>query len=114
MSHSLGRVARLAFLGTLLGSHLAGGAGWAQDIGDVAAGRRIASSLCSPCHRIDAQDREPGRVPPDFGAVADMKPQTPTVLRIFLQTPHGNMPRYQMTDAEIDDVIAYIRSLSSR
>jgi mono/diheme cytochrome c family protein len=53
-------------------------------------------------------------VPPGFGAVADMPSQTVLSLRIFLQTPHGNMPRYQLTTNETDDVIAYILSLRAR
>ena len=42
------------------------------------------------------------------------RPRAP-VLRVFLQTPHGDMPRYQLTPAEMDDVVAYLslRALSS-
>lgn len=93
---------------------LAAGAGRAQDIGDARAGREVATSLCIQCHRIDRAGREPGRIPPDFGAIADMGSQTALSLRVFLQTPHGNMPRYQLTRGEIDDVIAYILSLRAR
>lgn len=89
-------------------------AGLAQSGGDAAAGKLVASSLCVQCHRIDGIDRSPNRVPPNFGAIADMTSQTETSLRVFLQTPHGEMPRYHLTATETDDVIAYIRSLSSR
>lgn len=90
------------------------GASLAQSGGDSAAGSMVASSLCVQCHRIDGADRSPDRVPPNFGAIADMPSQTEMSLRIFLQTPHGEMPRYQLTASETDDVIAYIRSLKSR
>lgn len=86
----------------------------AQSGGDAAAGKMVASSLCVQCHRIDGADRSPDRVPPNFGAIADMPSQTETSLRVFLQTPHGDMPRYQLTASETDDVIAYIRNLRSR
>lgn len=103
-------IARLSVIAALIGS----GTGSAQDLGDVAAGRIVASSLCVQCHRIDGVDRDTGRVPPNFGAIADMASQTELSLRVFLQTPHGNMPRYQLTQTETEDVIAYIRSLRSR
>lgn len=86
----------------------------AQSIGDAAAGRQLASTWCTQCHRISSRDREPTRMPPDFGAVAAMPRQTEMSLRVFLQTPHGDMPRYQFTRAEMDDIIAYILSLRSR
>ena len=86
----------------------------AQDVGDARAGRVVAASLCIQCHQIDGADRDPTRVPPGFGAVADMASQTALSLRVFLQTPHGNMPRYQLTATETDDVIAYIQSLRTR
>mgnify|MGYP001571585073 CR=1 FL=1 len=115
MGSSFRFVVRLAVLSVALGSHAVNiGTAWAQDGGDVSAGRRLASSLCSQCHRIEATFRDASRVPPDFGSIADMASQTEMSLRIFLQTPHGNMPRYQLTGQETDDVIAYLRSLRSR
>ncbi len=87
---------------------------FAQGLGDPRAGREVAASLCIQCHQIDSAGRDPARVPPGFGAVADMPSQTALSLRIFLQTPHGNMPRYQLTADEIDNVIAYIFSLRAR
>lgn len=87
--------------------------GSAQEIGDAAAGRQLASTWCASCHRISARDRDPARLPPDFGAVAAMPRQTEMSLRVFLQTPHGEMPRYQFSRGELDDIIAYILSLRS-
>lgn len=88
--------------------------GAAQAVGDAAAGHRLASTLCAACHRISGRERDPARVPPDFGAVAAMPQLTEMSLRIFLQTPHGEMPRYQLSRTEMDDVIAYILSLRPR
>ncbi|MGW9333509.1 c-type cytochrome [Bosea sp. NPDC055594] len=100
----------LALGGTLLAAE----AGRAQGVGDARAGREVATLLCIQCHQIDGAGRDPGRMPPGFGAIADMTSQTALSLRIFLQTPHGNMPRYQLTRDEIDDVVAYILSLRAR
>jgi mono/diheme cytochrome c family protein len=97
---------------TLLLVGVAGAA--AQESGDARAGRAVATALCLPCHAIDGASRNPTRVPPDLGAVADMPSQTALSLRVFLQTPHGNMPRYQLTATETDDVIAYVLSLKAR
>jgi mono/diheme cytochrome c family protein len=104
------RSAVLLVLGAMLAQ---ADTGAAQGVGDAAAGHRLASTWCAHCHRISARDRDPARVPPDFGAVAAMPQLTEMSLRIFLQTPHGEMPRYQFTRTEMDDVIAYIMSLRS-
>ncbi|WP_376989203.1 c-type cytochrome [Bosea sp. R86505] len=101
-------------LAALIMGLLGAGGAMAQATGDAQAGRAVASALCLPCHAIDGASRDPARVPPDFGAVADMPSQTALSLRVFLQTPHGNMPRYQLTPTETDDVIAYVLSLRAR
>ena len=86
----------------------------AQTIGDVEAGRVIASSLCVQCHRISGSDNDPNRMPPDFAAVANMPSFTELSMRVFLQTPHGLMPRYQFSQNELDDIIAYLSSMRQR
>lgn len=93
---------------------LGAGGAQAQEMGDARAGRAVAVTFCIQCHAIDGANRDPARVPPDFGAVADMASQTALSLRVFLQTPHGDMPRYQLTATETDDVIAYVLSLRAR
>lgn len=107
---SRGRLRLVALCAALLGA----GSGLAQGVGDARAGREVATSLCIQCHQIDGAGRDPRRVPPGFGAIADMASQTELSLRVFLQTPHGNMPRYQLTRDETEDVIAYILSLRAR
>ncbi len=101
-------------LGALCAGVVCAGGALAQGVGDARAGREVATSLCIQCHEIDGAGRDPSRVPPGFGAVADMGSQTALSLRVFLQTPHGAMPRYQLTPTETDDVIAYIQSLRAR
>jgi mono/diheme cytochrome c family protein len=83
----------------------------AQSIGDLTAGRMIAATLCVQCHRITGSDNDPDRTPPDFGAVANMRSFTALSMRVFLQTPHGQMPRYQFNQTEMDDIVAYLSSL---
>jgi len=83
----------------------------AQAPGQAQTGRALAESLCTACHRIGANDRDSTRRPPDFGAIAAMPSMTETSLRVFLRTPHGEMPRYQFSASEMDDLIAYLQSL---
>lgn len=83
----------------------------AQAPGPAQTGRALAESLCTACHRIGANDRDSSRMPPDFGAIAAIPSMTETSLRVFLRTPHGEMPRYQFSTSETDDLIAYLQSL---
>ena len=87
----------------------------AQEIGDIAVGRRLAETWCSSCHLIDAS---PGRAvsngAPSFTAIAGMKSTTILSLRPFLQTPHAQMPDLHLSRDEIDDLAGYILSLRSK
>jgi mono/diheme cytochrome c family protein len=84
----------------------------AQEIGDIAAGRRLAENWCSSCHVVDASSRQGvSSGAPTFSAIARMKSTTPMGLRAFLQTPHSRMPDLHMTREEIDNITAYILSL---
>lgn len=84
----------------------------AQEIGDVAAGNRLAATWCSSCHVVtpSAQTGAATGVP-TFAAVARMPSTTPISLRAFLQTPHARMPDLHLSRDETDDLIAYILSL---
>lgn len=86
----------------------------AQSPDQAKAGHVLAETLCVTCHRVGANDRDSARTPPDFGAVADMPSMTEVSLRVFLRTPHGDMPRYQFSPSEMGDLIAYLQSLRSR
>lgn len=107
---ALGRTTLLAISMLLFGS----GQVFAQNSGDPAAGRSIASTMCVQCHRISGSDNDPNRTPPDFAAVANMPSFTELAMRVFLQTPHGQMPRYQFSQTELDEIIAYLASLRRR
>lgn len=76
-------------------------------------GQHIAATVCAACHRISPDARDGRRHPPDFGAIADMPSLTELSLRVFLQTPHGDMPRYQFSSRELDEIIKYVMSLKS-
>lgn len=83
--------------------------------GDPALGQRLALEVCQECHHVSAGERE-GELPdpPAFQNLADDPAMTPLALRVFLTTPHANMPNLILTDSEVDDVIAYIHSLKGK
>ena len=80
--------------------------------GDAAAGLRLAATWCANCHRVAPGGPGPSTdAAPTFRAIAQMPSTTSISLRVFLQTPHPNMPDYRLTREELDDVVAYLVSL---
>ncbi len=79
--------------------------------GDAEAGRRIAESWCAACHQINSQGKGAGAVAPSFPDIANLPSTTALALNVFLRTSHADMPNFQLTRQESDDVIAYILSL---
>ncbi len=77
----------------------------AQQIGDPAAGERLAAANCAQCHGA-------GLAAPALAAIAAMPATTEASLNAFLQTPHAKMPSLIFSGAELNDLIAYILSLS--
>jgi len=100
-------------IGVLL-AELAGiGMTAAQDLpGDPRNGYALASAVCDVCHAIGegAPEADLG-VAPSFQSVADNPAMTALALRVFLGSPHADMPDLILTETEADDVIAYIISL---
>ena len=76
-----------------------------QQVGDPAAGKRLVDGTCAQCHGT------PGSRAPAFVAVAAMPSTTAESLGVFLRTSHPTMPNIILSNAERDDVIAYILSL---
>jgi len=96
-----------------LAAVLTGFAGLAQTVsGDPVAGAGFAQEICATCHRV-----EPGQHgvslegAPAFQDVADDPAVTSIALRVFLRSPHEEMPDFMLSETETDDIIAYILSL---
>lgn len=89
------------------------GAAGAQPFpGDPVAGGALATRLCASCHEVaDGTGRGRVAVAPDFRAIAAREETTALGLRVFLQTPHGDMPDVRLTPRQADDIISYILSL---
>ena len=95
-------------------------AGWAapaaaQEIGDPAAGQRLAETWCGSCHIAGpATARGVSNGVPTFAGIGRMKSTTMLSLRVFLQTPHARMPDLHLSREEVDNLAAYILSLRGR
>ena len=80
--------------------------------GDPSAGQTFARQLCAVCHFVEAADLGLSwSGAPSFQDVADDPSVTEISLRVFLRSPHEDMPNFMLTPAETDDVISYILSL---
>ncbi len=75
-----------------------------QQLGDPAAGERLAAVNCAKCHSADG-------AAPAFTKIAAMPSTTQMSLSVFLQTSHGSMPNHILSAADRSDLIAYILSL---
>ncbi len=80
--------------------------------GDPVAGGNFARKVCAVCHFVEAEDLGLSWTgAPSFQEVADDPAVTEVSLRVFLRTPHEDMPNFMLTPSETDDVISYILSL---
>lgn len=82
----------------------------AQDVhGSIAGGRRLAEQWCASCHQLGAgAPAKPGV--PTFVQVAQLASSTELALRVFLRTSHADMPNIQLSQADTDDLIAFVLS----
>jgi mono/diheme cytochrome c family protein len=88
------------------------GAAQAQQVGDVAAGRKLAGEWCSSCHVVEPGATRGGTdSAPPFATLAADPRTTEFRLRAFLMTPHRNMPDFRLSRSETDDLVGYILSL---
>lgn len=112
---SMGKRLVAMFAGCLAGLAGIAAAGARELPGDPALGRALALKACVECHEIEPGERDAQLPdPPSFRNLADNSAMTPLALRVFLTTPHANMPNLILTDAEVDDVIAYILGMKGQ
>lgn len=85
------------------------------DAGTARDGRRLAETWCANCHRVSPTGPGPATdAAPAFAAIAAMPSTTEMALRAFLQTSHRNMPNFQLSGEQTDNLVAYILSLRQR
>lgn len=77
--------------------------------GDPVSGKDSANRWCSQCHLVDG-GRTKDAAPP-LPAIARDVSWTDDRLAAFLTKPHGGMRRSSFSRQEIDNLVAYIRTL---
>ena len=84
----------------------------AQEVGDVAKGRMIATTICVECHVVGKGEFvSPTGAAPAFARLAGTAGMTSIALSAALLTSHRQMPNIILQPDERRDVIAYILSL---
>jgi mono/diheme cytochrome c family protein len=79
---------------------------------DVNSGQRIAARWCAACHMISPGQSQSSPDAPTFAAVAGKYDSKD--LRLFLTTPYPRMPNMALSQPEIADLVAYIRTLGPK
>jgi mono/diheme cytochrome c family protein len=70
-------------------------------------GAHIADQQCDFCHMVLQGGREDAAAP--FAVIAARR--SPDQVRAFLARPHGGRPPVDLSAAQIEDIIVYVRSL---
>ena len=86
----------------------------AQESGNTDAGRRLAENWCGKCHVVAPRSIRSGDAASSFQAIANLEFTTALSLKVFLRTSHQDMPNFQLTPEETDDIIAYVLSLKTK
>ena len=77
---------------------------------DAARGEIIAKRWCAACHVVSPEQTRASADVPSFAAIAHRKLPAEH-LKTFLTDPHPVMPDMNLTRNEIEDIVAYIKSL---
>ena len=86
----------------------------AQDIGSPIRGKAYSQERCADCHAIDtAAKSSPVRAAPTFAKIANTPGMTPMALTAWLHSSHNTMPSLIVKGDDLNDLIAYIRSLKT-
>jgi len=85
----------------------------AQTAGDPEAGRTIAHRWCSSCHVVDVGGHGTDAAPAFF-EIARRHHGDRRWVRAWLSAPHPRMANLSLSRIEIDDIIAYLRSIATR
>ena len=81
----------------------------------IAIGRSLVENNCNRCHATGAAGTSPNPKAPEFRALHQRHPLTALrePLRRGIAAPHDEMPRFQLSNADIDSIVAYINNLQA-
>ena len=77
---------------------------------DADNGLKLSKLWCEACHVVASDQTTASVDVPTFSDIARRKTEKKP-LAVFLAEPHGKMPNMSLSRNEIDDIVAYIRSL---
>jgi tetratricopeptide (TPR) repeat protein len=81
----------------------------------VQEGKALVERTCSPCHAVGASGASPNRKAPEFRNLSSRHPTLALrePLSRGIAAPHDEMPKFALSEPEVDAVVAYINSLSA-
>jgi tetratricopeptide (TPR) repeat protein len=81
----------------------------------VAKGRALVDANCSRCHAVGPEGTSPNEKAPEFRNLGRRHPVLALrePLTRGIAAPHDEMPKFALTDAEIDTIVAHINALTS-
>jgi mono/diheme cytochrome c family protein len=74
------------------------------------AGRQLVMRSCSTCHTTGTATNASDAAPP-LSVLAKDNKERPAWIRGWLMAPHPPMPSIPLSRQQIDDIIAYLRTL---
>ena len=85
-----------------------------KGVPSAASGKALAERWCKSCHLIEpGQETAPADMPPPFAALAKEIGSREAEYRGFLQVPHTPMTEISLSRGDIEDIIAYLRSMGA-
>jgi mono/diheme cytochrome c family protein len=78
---------------------------------DPKNGERLAKQWCANCHVVAPDQTSGSPDVPAFKSIAKRPDRELEKLHAFLQDPHPVMPNFGLSRQQIDDIVAYIRTL---
>lgn len=76
--------------------------------GDAGRGRDVVERWCTGCHSIGVTQDD--RIP-SFPTLARNAARSEGAIRAFLMKPHKPMPPLEISNQQIEDIVAYLRSV---
>jgi mono/diheme cytochrome c family protein len=81
--------------------------------GNVEAGAALAQQWCSSCHQVKATAAASDTAPP-FASLANDGSRNLDWAKAWLSDPHPPMTGINLSRQQIDDVVAYLKSLRTK
>lgn len=105
------REIRIAFLSAVLVG-CAPVVGFAADA-QVKKGRALAERLCARCHAVGQTGDSPNKDAPPFRSFSKKWPleNLEEALAEGIVVGHEDMPEFELSEAQIDDFLAYLKTL---